>query len=296
MNFLVYLLFLFLEKIIPLFQLSFWHFIARIEGNLFYYIVPIRKRVAYDNLKLAFPEKSDKEIHKIIKGCYINVLTVIAEFFYMRNFSIEKLAEFMKVTNLEIINEKLKTGKGLILVSGHFGNWELTAYGVSRLCGKPFHVIVKEQSNKKVNERINKIRSEKGNVMIDMRNSLREVLTALKENKIVAMLGDQAAPKENVKVDFFIEGVPTFEGAARFALKTGAAVLFGVSTRNDDGTYSLTLHEIDTSKYTEAMEENIRALTQEHVNLLIEYIKQRPDHWLWFHRRFKNVNVQKQNA
>lgn len=296
MNFLVYLLFLFLEKIIPLFPLSFWHFIARIEGNLFYYIVPIRKKVAYDNLKLAFPEKSDKEIYKIIKGCYINVLTVIAEFFYMRNFSIEKLAKFMKVTNLEIINEKLKAGKGLILVSGHFGNWELTAYGVSRLCGEPFHVIVKEQSNKKVDECINRVRTAKGNKMIDMRNSLREVLTALKEDKIVAMLVDQAAPKENVKVDFFIKGVPTFEGAARFAVKTGAAVLFGVSTRNDDGTYLLTLHEIDTSKYTEATEENIRALTQEHVNLLIEYIKQRPDHWLWFHRRFKNVNVQKQNA
>jgi len=296
MNFLVYLLFLFLEKVIPIFPLSFWHFTARFKGNLFYYIVSIRKRVAYDNLKLAFPEKSDKEIYKIIKGCYINVLTVIAEFFYMRKFSVPELAKFINVTNIELMNEKLKEGKGLIMISGHFGNWELTAYGVSQLCGEPFNVIVKEQSNKKLNECINVVRSEKGNVMIDMRNSLREVLAALKENKIVAMLGDQAAPKENVKVNFFVNGVPTFEGTARFAIKTGAAVLFGVSTRNDDGTYSLKLHEIDTSKYTETTEENIRALTQEHVNLLIEYIKQRPDHWLWFHRRFKNVNVQKHNT
>jgi KDO2-lipid IV(A) lauroyltransferase len=195
----------------------------------------------------------------------------------------------MKVSNIELIPKALSKGKGLILISAHFGNWELTAFGVSQLCGVPFNVIVKEQSNKKLDKKINQLRTLKGNRMIDMRNPLREVLSSLKENKIVAMLGDQAAPKENVKVNFFVNDVPTFEGTARFAIKTGAAVLFGVSTRDDDFTYSLTLHEIDTSKYPDASDENIKALTQEHVNLLVNYIRQRPDHWLWFHRRFKNV-------
>lgn len=289
MNFLVYLLFLVLKTIIPVFPLGLWQFLARVQGILFYYILPVRKKVAYNNLKLAFPEKSDDDINKIIKGCYINVLTVIAEFFYMQKFSINKLGDFMKVTNIEAIDNALAKGKGLIMVSAHFGNWELTAFGVGQLCDHRFNVIVKEQSNKKVDEEINKIRTARGNRMIDMRNTLREVLTLMKENKIVAMLGDQAAPRENVKVDFFIKDVPTFEGTARFAIKTGAALLFGASTRNDDRTYSLTLHEIDTSKYKESTEENIRALTQEHTNLLVNYIKQRPDHWLWFHKRFKNA-------
>jgi Kdo2-lipid IVA lauroyltransferase/acyltransferase len=289
MNFPEYLLFMILEKVIPLFPLKLWQFIAKIEGRLFYYLLPVRKKTAYENLKLAFPEKQENEISGIIKGCYVNVLTVIAEFFYMRKLSVNELGKFMKVTNVDLITKSLAKGKGLILISAHYGNWELTAYGVSQLCGEPFNVIVKEQSNKKIDERINIIRTSKGNKMIDMRNPLREVLSALKENKIAAMLGDQAAPKENVKVDFFIKDVPTFEGTARFAIKTGAAVLFGVSTRDDDGTYSLTLHEIDTSKYTDSSDENIKSLTQEHVNLLIEYIRLRPDHWLWFHRRFKNV-------
>jgi Kdo2-lipid IVA lauroyltransferase/acyltransferase len=293
MNFLVYLLFLLLEKVIPVFPLSFWHFWAKVNGNIFYYIIPIRKRVAYENLKLAFPGKTDKEIFVIIKGCYISMLTLIAEFFYMKKFTVTQLRKFIKVTNIELISEKLKEGRGLIVISAHFGNWELTAYAVGQLCGEPIHVIVKEQSNKKVDECINRIRTAKGNKMIDMRNSMREVLTLLKDNKIVAMLGDQAAPKENVKVNFFIDGVPTFEGTAKFAIKTRAAVLFGVSTRNADGTYSLTFHEIDTGKYTAASEENVKALTQEHTNLLVDYIKKRPDHWLWFHRRFKNAEVQK---
>ena len=291
MNFLVYVLFITLEKIIPLFPLSFLYFIVKLKGHLFYYLMPIRKKTAFSNLKLAFPEKSNSDILKIIKGCYVNVLTVIAEFFYMKKFSKDDLFRIIKLTNLELIDEKIKQGKGLILISAHYGNWELTAYGVSQMCNMPFNVIVKEQANKKIDERINKIRTSKENKMIDMKDSLRTILTLLRENKIIAMLGDQSAPIENVKIDFFVKDVPTFEGAARFALKTGAAVLFGVSLRNEDNTYSLTLHEINASKYKDSSEENVRALTQEHVNLLMEYVKQRPDHWLWFHRRFKHVRT-----
>jgi len=256
---------------------------------MFYYIIPVRKKTAISNLQLAFPGKSKSEINKTVKGCYINVITVIAEFFYMRKLTAGELAKQMKVKNINIFNEKLKQGKGIILISAHYGNWELTAFGVSKLINVPFNVIVKEQTNKRVNEGINKIRTYSGNKMLDMRNSLRGILTVLKNNGIAAMLGDQSAPKENVKVDFFIKGVPTYEGTARIAIKTGAVVLFGVSTRDHDGTYSLEMHEIDTSKYKEPSEENIKALTQDHVNLLVEYIKLRPDHWLWFHRRFKNV-------
>lgn len=289
MNFLLYVLFEFLKVMIPLFPLRFIQAIARIKGKMFYYVLPIRRKTALSNIKLAFQDKGDKELKEIVKGCYVNVITVIAEFFYMRKLSVDKLKRFLWVENPDLINKKLEHGKGVILISAHFGNWELTAYGVSKMINIPFNVIVKEQTNRRVNEGINNIRESGGNRMIDMRNSLREILTVLKGNGIAAMLGDQAAPKENVKVKFFIGGVPTFEGTARIAIKTGAEVLFGVSTRNPDGTYSLRLHEIDTSAYKESTEENVKALTQAHVDLLVEYIKLRPDHWLWFHRRFKNV-------
>ncbi|NOS85741.1 MAG: hypothetical protein HOP31_11420 [Ignavibacteria bacterium] len=289
MNFLLYILFELLKVLIPLFPLRFIQKIARLKGKLFYYILPIRKNTAISNLKLAFPEKKDDEIKNIVKGCYVNVLTVIAEFFFLRKLSADQLRKMLRVENIGLMQEKLKHGKGLIMISGHFGNWELTAYGVSKIYDIPVNVIVKEQTNKRVNEGINEIRTSGGNRMIDMRNSLREILTAIKNNGVVAMLGDQSAPKENIKVKFFLDGVPTYEGTARIAIKTGAEVLFGVSTRNSDGTYSLKFHEIDTSMYKESTEENVKALTQAHVDLLVEYIKLRPDHWLWFHRRFKNV-------
>jgi KDO2-lipid IV(A) lauroyltransferase len=290
MNFLLYVLFLILEKIVPLFPLGFIQRLARLKGLFFYHFIPIRKKVAYKNLKLAFPEKSDSEINSVIRGAYMNVMTVIFEFFYLPRLHGKKLLRLLNPDDLALINEKLKEGKGLVIISAHFGNWELTAYGCAQLAGEPFNVIVKEQSNKMIDKKINCIRELHGNKMIGMSSAAREVLYLLRHNKIIAMLGDQSAPKENsVKVKFFTDGVPTFEGAARFAIKTGAQVIFGISVRMEDGSYKIILKDIDVSKYTEYNEANIAKLTQDHADILAELIRQYPDHWLWFHKKFKHL-------
>lgn len=290
MNFLIYFLFLFLEKTIPLFPLKFIQRIAGLKGVFFYYFIPIRKKVAYKNIQLAFPGKSDAEIKSIIKGAYINVFTVISEFFYMRKLDDEKLRKLVNPKGLCKIAEKLDEGKGLVIISAHFGNWELLAYGGARLAGEPFNVIVKEQSNKRVDKKINGVRESAGNKMIEMNNAAREVLYLLRHNKIVALLGDQTAPKENsVRIKFFADDVPAFEGAARFAIKTRAPVLFGASVRKKDGTYDIIIREVDINKYQVYNEENFKKFTQEHVDILAELIKAYPSHWLWFHKRFKHV-------
>ncbi|MEO7291925.1 MAG: lysophospholipid acyltransferase family protein, partial [Ginsengibacter sp.] len=221
---------------------------------------------------------------------YINVMTVIFEFFYMERLTKDDLFKQINVTNPDIIKEKLSKGKGLILIGAHFGNWEWLALGGSIVCREQFFVIVKEQSNKKVDDAITKIRESRGNKMIEMKNSLREILKLLHQNQVIGILGDQSAPREaSVKVDFFVKNVPAFGGAAGFAIKTGCPVLFGVMIRKKDGTYCITWDEVETGKYKEYSDENIRLLTQDHVNLLKEAIIKHPDHWLWFHRRFKHV-------
>jgi KDO2-lipid IV(A) lauroyltransferase len=290
MNLAVYVLFIFLEKIVPLFPLRFIQRIAKLKGLFFYYFIPVRKKAARKNIKLAFPEKSETEIISILKGAYINVMTVIFEFFVLPKLNSRKILRLLNPGELEMINEKLKSGKGLVIVSAHFGNWELTAYGAALLTGNPFNVIVKEQSNTLVDRRINRIRELRGNKMIEMSSSAREVLTLLKNNKVIAMLSDQSAPKENsVKVKFFIDNVPAFEGAARFALKTGAPMIFGASVRKPDGSYKIILKDIDTKGLNEYNEDNFRKLTQAHADILVNFIRENPDHWLWFHKRFKHI-------
>jgi KDO2-lipid IV(A) lauroyltransferase len=185
--------------------------------------------------------------------------------------------------------EKFKQNKGILFVSAHFGNWEIMANGGALIFGKPLSVIVKEQTNKRLDKRINALRESSGNSMIEMKKAPREVLKALSENRIVAMLGDQSAPAESVKVNFFGKEITAFEGPAAFAVKTGAPVFWGVPVRDENYNYSLTAVEIDTAKYKDYSAENIRAITQKTISLLEEYIRRYPAHWLWFHRRFKSV-------
>jgi KDO2-lipid IV(A) lauroyltransferase len=289
MNFLVYVIFIILEKLIPVFPLRFMYRIARLKSKFFYYFIPIRKKVAYKNLKFVFPEKNDYEIHEIIKNCYLNVFIVLIEFFYLPHLSKGQLEEKFRILNSEVMGSSFAAGKGIIFVSGHFGNWEIMAYGGAQIFSRPLCVIVKEQSNKKLDRRINKIREFRGNSMFEMRTAAREVMRALAQNKLVAFLGDQSAPAESVKVNFFGKEITAFEGPAVFALKTGAPVYFGVPVRDKNYNYSLEAIEIDYSDNKEYNDENIKMVTQKTMSLLEEKIRAHPEQWLWFHKRFKSA-------
>lgn len=289
MNFFVYVIFVILERIIPLFPPRLLYTIIRFKAKLFYYLVPIRKKTAYINIKMAFPEKDEIEIKDIIKKCYLNVLIVIAEFFCLPKLSSRQLTQKFAIVNENDMKKKLEEGNGIIFVSGHFGNWEIMAYGGALIFGKPICVITKEQSNKPLDKRINYLRRYKGNIMIEMKNSAREVLKSLKSNYIVAILNDQSAPAENVIINFFGKDITAFEGPAVFALKTGAPLFWGVPVRDEKYNYSLKAIYIDTSSYREYNDENVKQITQKIMSLLEEQIRKYPDHWLWFHRRFKSV-------
>jgi KDO2-lipid IV(A) lauroyltransferase len=280
----VYFLFSALEKTVRLLSPGSARKLGRVFGFFFYYLFPVRKRAAIANLRLAFPHKGKDELRRILKGSYVNVWIVIMEFFCFQKLSADDFRKMINFSNPEIIEEKLEAGKGLILLSAHFGNWELMAYGASQIAGKPFNVVVKEQSNKKVDRLINRIRELHGNRMVEMKAAPREVMRQLGENEIVAMLSDQFAPGENaVKVNFFVKGVPAYGGAAAIALRKGAAVLFGVGVRKKDFSYDLVLHEIETEG------KNVESVMQEYYDLLMDYIRRFPEQYLWFHRRFKHL-------
>jgi KDO2-lipid IV(A) lauroyltransferase len=288
MKLLLFALFVLVEKIIPLFPLKFLYAIVKIKANFFYYFLPIRKKVAYKNLKIAFREKTKKEINSIIKKCYLNVLIVIVEFFYMRKLNPTELSKKFVISNESEMNEKLKYGKGFIFVGAHFANWELMAYSGAKIFKAVVNVIVKEQSNKLLDKRLNAIREASGNRMIEMKKAPREILKALARNEITAMLGDQSAPQESVTINFFGKETPAFEGPAAFTLKTGTPLFFGVPFRDDEYNYTMKAIEINTSVYGSYSNENVKALTQEIMSLLEEHILMKPDHWLWFHKRFKS--------
>lgn len=264
---------------------------AKALGRFFYKRFPIRRDVALANLKLCFPEKSERELESILEKSYVNIATVFFEFLYLPKFTKENLTEVVEFPDQarRLIESALERGKGLILISGHFSNWELVALAIGAFSLKRFVIIVHPFHNRAVDKFTNKYRGLFGNSTVPMANSVRASLTTLGENGIVALLADQSAAKESQAAKFFGIDVPTFQGPASFALRTRAAMQFGFLIRKDDGTYLFHLHEIDYNDLKDDSEKNVIELTQRHVAALEDFIRKYPEYWLWFHKRFKHV-------
>lgn len=267
--------------------------IAASLGKFFYRHVPIRSDVALANLKLCFPEKRSEEIGAILEKAYVNIATVFFEFLYFPKFTKENLKEVVEFPDetRRLIESALKRGRGLILISGHFSNWELAAFAIGALSSKKFTIIVHPFHNKAVDKLANKYRGLLGNSTVAMENLVRASLSTLRQNGAVALLADQSAAKESLPAKFLGVDVPTFQGPAMFALRTSAAVQFGFVIRKEDGTYRFHLQEVDYSDLTDDSESSVAELTQRHVDALAEIIRKYPENWLWFHKRFKHVQA-----
>lgn len=264
---------------------------AAAVGRFAYRRLKIRRDVALTNLRLCFPEKSDADLERILEGAYINMATVLFEFLCFPKFNAENLKNLVEFSehSQRMVEDGLKKGRGLIMMSGHFSNWELIALTIGAHFPGRMQIIVHPFHNRAVDRVAEKYRCHLGNSTVPMANSVRAALTQLRSNGIVALLADQSAAKESDPAKFFGIDVPTFQGPASFALRTRAGMLGGFLIRNDDGKYLVDLREINYDDLEDDTPENVRKLTQRHVEMLESFIRRHPSDWLWFHRRFKHV-------
>lgn len=249
-----------------------------------------RKHVTLNNLRSAYPEKTSSELETLARASYRSIGTALFEFLWFPCFSSERIQQVSRIENPDVVREIHGRGKGIILSTAHFGNWELLAQGTHIALGLPVSIIVKPQSNPYVDERINLWRTQWGNKVVPMGKAVREIFRALEAGGVVGIVADQSAPKESIAVSFFGRDVPTYEGPAVFSLKTGAPIMMGFAIRQPDGTYQSHYEEIPSSDLTEYNERNVRELTRRHVEVTERFIRMYPDHWMWMHKRWKHAH------
>lgn len=258
-----------------------------IIGRISYLLISGRRRVALENLRQAFSEKSDTELRRIARDAFRNFGIAFAELLWFPNLTDETIRRLVHIKNPEVLERGRNRGKGLILLTGHFGNWELIALSVAYLMQMQCTVIVQTQSNALVDEVINRHRCLFGNKVAPMGVGIREILRTLQNKGVVGIAPDQSGPTEGVYVDFFGRMVATHQGPAVFALRTGASMQMGLMLRQEDGTYEVVIHEVESSDLIDDSDVNVAELTRRHTALLEHYIRMYPDHWLWMHRRWK---------
>ncbi len=261
--------------------------VAPLLAFIFFNFIPIRKKVVLENLKLAFPENDKKSNKKLAFSIYSSFAITLIEIMCLPFLDKKKLIESVDCVNPELIVQKYKEGKGVILLSSHFGNWEFIAISVAIQIQIPFSVVVKPLRNPLVYERMNKGRTKFGNEVVPLGISIRKTYQTLKEKKVVAMVADQRGPREGVKVDFFGRKVSIYTGPAALALKTGAPIICGIPIRTENYKYKLLLVEIPVDNLPENEEDKILEISQRYTSYLEEVIREHPEQWLWMHKRWK---------
>ncbi len=250
------------------------------------HVLRLRRKVALDNLKRAFPEKENRELRRIYARCWRHFIRVGAELARIPRLNIANVARWIDLSQHKVLKDALSGGKGVIAVSGHFGNWEWMGAGVT-IIGYPVAFVVTSQTNRLVEDWMNRMRQSVDIETVHRSRAVRGFLSARKRNRIVAILCDQDAGTSGVFVNFFGRPASTPRGPAAFHLKTGMPIVFVSAPRGRDGKYHLTFEKMKFSKLTGNREQDVQVIMQEITTRLEAEIRACPEQWLWLHRRWK---------
>lgn len=284
-NYILYRIGKYLALCIPL---KVAYAIAVFVSDLHYLSSSADRSAVWQNLKVIFPDKSDKEIWDIRRRMFRNFAKYLVDFFRFAKIDNEYIQKNIKIENVHYFDETLKKGKGAVVLTAHLGNWELGGVVIA-LCGYPFWVVALSHKNKKVNDFFISQRQSKGIQVIPLGNAGRQCFNLLKKNKLVALVGDRDFTEKGVKVDFF--GKKTFLplGPAFLSMKTQAPIITGFMLRNPDDTFTLTINkpiEIDIKEpaVKPDKEENLLRIIDTYKVVLEDYIRKYPDQWYMFRR------------
>jgi len=262
-------------------------FFGAFLGQIAFSVVRVRRRVTLSNLTLAFgKEKGMKELKRIGASTYRNLGRSFVEYSRFPSYTREEIEKLVNFEGLEHFDMALRRGKGAVLVTGHFGDWELMGAAIA-LKGFPLHFLVGEQHNKRVDNLMNRYREMMGIKIIPLGISIRKGLQALKENQFVAMLSDQDAGKDGIFVQFFGHPASTPQGPAAFALKTDALLGIGFIIREKNGHHRVIIEKPIEVQLSGDGRRDIIHYTQVYTSMLENYVKKYPDHYFWPHRRWK---------
>jgi Kdo2-lipid IVA lauroyltransferase/acyltransferase len=282
--------FLYFFSILPWFIM---YAISDLLAFLTYHVFGYRKKVVIGNLAIAFPEKSEVERKQIAKQFYRNFFDTLAETIKMIFASDQQLSErfLPKEQMLEKMRVFVKQGKNVQIQAMHNFNWEIVNLGVSKNIGIPFLGVYMPISNKHLEKIFRKMRSRYGTILVPAtafkKNFLKFEKESIKENYSIALVADQSpgSPLNAWWVNFFNKPTPFVTGPEKAARLRSLPVVFANFYKIKRGVYTF-----DVEVFTEnAANTKEGELTIAYVKYVEDCIRQRPDNYLWSHRRWKHV-------
>lgn len=285
-NLLSYIVYAFV-RIISFLPLSVLYVFSDIIFLFVYHVFAYRKKVVTTNLENSFPEKSSKEISEIRKEFFHHFCDSFMETVKLWTISEKDIKRRCKFLNLEVLENLISNGKSIVLVSGHYGNWEWLS-SFPRWIDINFLPIYKPLHNKVFDKMFYQSRSRFGSKPLAKDDTLRTMISYRNQNKYTAtgFIGDQTPKKDNINywTTFLNQDTPIFQGTERLAKKLDQAVVFAHMKKIKRGYYETEFILLfDKPKETAEFE-----ITEKHTRVLEDIIKEDPAYWLWSHKRWKH--------
>jgi KDO2-lipid IV(A) lauroyltransferase len=237
-----------------------------------------------DNITLALgSEYSSRDIKNICRLAYANIATTMLEIVRLPKKK-ELLLRMVEVSNPILVADCLRRNRPLIIVSAHFGSWEIAMATVTS--SVPDSVVMAAlMSNPYVDAYITRLRSQFGKASMVKKHSstIKPLIQALRNNKVVGLISDQDAGEEGVFVEFFGRPTSTPVGPAQLALRYNASIVLSMARRTGPGRYRLQLDEVEVKEG-----ETVATITQRYTSMIERTIRQYPDQYFWMHRRWKS--------
>ncbi len=256
-------------------------------GRAAFFLLQSRRRIALKNIGRVFPHLHNNDRKAIALRCFENLGVNFIELLLIPFVPQAAYRERFAVTNGHYFDDALKREKGIVALVFHYANWEIMGIASVLL---DHEVVVLARPLKKfkaLNDFLNRLRSSAGMKIIPNVETARDVMKYLKENKIVAFLGDQREKRSRgVFVDFFGTKVPTNKGIAMMGMKTGAPVIPCYLVRQGFLRYTLICNEPLSMERKGDMQELISANTRKINAFLESIILKKPEEWFWVHRRW----------
>lgn len=273
--------------IITLLPLRILYIFSDILFIVLYYFPSYRRKVAAENLRNSFPEKSATEIELIEKKFYKHLADLFIETLKLTHISNRELEKRLIVTNPELLDHVYDSDHDLIVVHSHFNNWEWVVTCFPLFTKYKCCSIYKPLRDKHFNRFINNLRSKNNVIFTPMKYVVREIIENRRKNIRAAygIIADQTPAKDEIRyyTTFLNQETPVFLGIEKIAAKYDMSVVFLNVQKVRRGYYKMTV-ELLFEQTTGLPEYNV---TETHVKRLEEIIRKNPEYWTWTHRRWK---------
>ena len=290
MSFLSYLIVLSISMFLNIFPRKISLFFGRLIGITIYHILPIRKKIALENIKDNFPNLSTEKQLKILKNTYIHFGMVLTDFLRTKRLNKNNINQIVKIDTDTW--KLLKDNNGAIIMTGHLGNWEyfLPTFGLN---GLKFSIVAQKIKNSYLNTFFTKIRQVDNVEVIFKDAGSRKMMKILKEKKYLGLASDQNAGKKGEKVKLLNIEASIPKGAAIFHLKTKTPIIVGYCIMNQKYNYNFNAEMIDCSKINREKDDAIYTINRNFTKNLERMIKKYPEQYFWFHRMKDKKKYQK---